>query len=164
MESIKIEDFKKSLTYLFKETFEGSPKEGSVYLDTGVGVFNTVENIDAENASKSIAGANIAAHTEHIGYYLAVLSNFLKGAIVAPDWNKTWEMEDISEERWSEIKDNLKKAYDMATETFEAVEDWNDDSITEATAIVVHTAYHLGAIRQISKSLESMPFTIKGEQ
>lgn len=163
MESIKHEDFSKSLKYLFKETFEGSPKEGGVYLDTGVGLFNTIENVDSEKASRSIAGANIAAHTEHIGYYLAVLNNFIKGIVVAPDWNKTWEMREISEDRWTEIKENLRKAYDMVTETFEEFEGWNDDSITEATAIVIHTAYHLGAIRQIAKTANDKQIAIGGE-
>ena len=81
MSSIRKEDFANSLIYLFKETFEGSPKEGSIYLDRGVGVLNSISSLTAEDASKSIGGANIAAHTEHLRYYLEVLTNFLKGTV-----------------------------------------------------------------------------------
>lgn len=153
MDSIKKEDFSKSLNYLFKETFEGSPKEGSIYLDRGVGIFNTIADLDAESASKQIAGANIAAHTEHLRYYLEVLNNFLNGTAQVADWSKSWSITDVTKKEWKEIKDNLQNAYEKVTKTFETFDSWNDDSITEATAIIVHSAYHLGAIRQIIKTV-----------
>jgi hypothetical protein len=155
MKSINPEDFSKSLNYLFKETFEGSPKEGSVYLDKGVGVFNTIGNLSAEDASKSIAGANIAAHSEHIRYYLEVLNNFLKGTVQVADWSKSWNIKEVTDEEWEEIRENLAKQFREVAENFEKFAEWNNDAITEATAIVVHSAYHLGAIRQIAKSFEN---------
>ena len=95
MESNDNKDFTNALNYLYKETFEGSPPKGSIYLDRGVGVFNTIANLDAEAASKSVAGANIAAHTEHLRYYLEVLSNFLQGIVQGADWNKTWQIKKV---------------------------------------------------------------------
>jgi len=37
--------------------------------------------------------------------------------------------------------------------TFAAVETWNQDNIGDAVAIIAHTAYHLGAIRQMAKNV-----------
>ncbi len=151
MEPIDARDFTNSLTYLFKETFEGSPKEGSIYLDKGVGVFNTIEGISAKDASNSIAGANIAAHTEHLRYYLEVLSNFLQGTVQVADWNRSWSIDKVTDDEWQATKNNLQIEYKAVLDLFKNHTNWNQDTITEATAIVVHTAYHLGSIRQIIK-------------
>ena len=32
------------------------------------------------------------------------------------------------------------------------IETWNEENIGEAVAIIAHTAYHLGAIRQMAKN------------
>ncbi len=162
MESIKAEDFSKSLNYLFKETFEGSPKERSMYLDSGAGIFSTIVDLSAENASISIAGANIAAHTEHLRYYLDVLNNFLNGTVQVADWSKSWNIEEVSDNEWKEINENLLKTYDAVAKTIETIEEWNSDSITQATAILVHSAYHLGAIRQITKTVATEEISIGG--
>lgn len=146
-------DFNNALNYLFRETFEGSPPKGSIYLDRGVGVFNTIANLDAETASTSIAGASIAAHTEHLRYYLEVLSNFLQGIVQGADWNKSWQIKRVSEEEWKEIKKNLRQTYLSVGRAFKNTKNWDEDKITEAMAIVIHTAYHLGAIRQIVKTV-----------
>lgn len=146
-------DFANALKYLFRETFEGSPPKGSIYLDRGVGVFNTIANLDAETASRSIAGASIAAHTEHLRYYLEVLSNFLQGIVQGADWNKGWRIRAVTEEEWKEIKKNLRQTYSSVDRVFKHTKSWDQDKITEAMAIVVHTAYHLGAIRQIVKTV-----------
>lgn len=153
MSSINARDFSASLSYLFQETFEGSPPQGSIYLDKGIGVFNTIANLNGESASRSIAGANIAAHTEHLRYYLEVLNNFVNGTVQVADWNRSWQIKDVSDEEWQEIKKNLRAEYKIVSETIRTHDNWNQDTITEAIAIVVHTAYHLGAIRQIIKGV-----------
>jgi hypothetical protein len=68
-------DFTNNLFKLLKETFEGPPPEGgSAYLDKGSGLFQTLEGITAEAASRPPApGApTIAAHCAHVGYYVRV--------------------------------------------------------------------------------------------
>ena len=60
-----------------------------------------------------------------------------------------------NEEEWKEIKKNLRKTYTSVEKAFKSTKDWDEDKIAEAMAIVVHTAYHLGAIRQIVKTVSS---------
>ena len=59
---VKADQFVEAIAYLLRETFEGSP-EGlpSAYLDRGTGLFNTLDTITAEGASREIAGMTIAA-------------------------------------------------------------------------------------------------------
>jgi hypothetical protein len=151
MKPIEAKQFINSLNYLFKETFEGSPKEGSIYLDRGIGVFNTVEEIDAFGASQAVSGSTIAAQTEHLRYYLEVLNNFLSGTAQTADWSRSWAIKEVSDVEWKKSKKDLRKTYNKVVKTFEKIDEWDEDKISEAMAIVVHTAYHLGAIRQIAK-------------
>ena len=154
MNNINEEHFVKSLQYLLKETFEGAPNgSSSIYLDRGIGIFSTLDELSATQASFSITGTTIAAHSDHARYYLEVLNNFLSGIVQSADWNRSWEKKVVDDKQWDDFKSNFREMYKTVTETFQKTEEWDDDKITEAIAIIVHSAYHLGAIRQIAKNL-----------
>ncbi len=146
-------NFPNALAYLFTETFEGSPPQGSVYLDKGVGIFNSIEDLSAENASKSVAGANIASHADHLRYYLDVLNNFVTGNVHIADWSISWKIGTVDDDEWTAIKEKLRKSFETVRRTFSEKKEWNEDGMVEAMAMIVHSAYHLGAIRQIVKSI-----------
>ena len=157
--TVKKEDFLGNISYLLRETFEGSPEgEASAYLDRGVGVFATIEKLSAEAASHSIGEneANIAAHLEHARFYLIALVEFMNGRTEKVDWNESWLIKTVDESGWNSLKENVKRDYDKTMKAFQAIENWNDDNIGEAMVIVAHTAYHLGAIRQILKTLKQL--------
>ncbi len=154
---IKKEDFLNSISYLLRETFEGSPEgQASAYLDRGVGIFATIEKISAEIASHSIGEnqASVAAHLEHARFYLIALVEFMNGRTEKVDWNESWSVKIVNESEWNVLKENVKRDYKKTMESFQAIENWNDDNIGEAIAILAHTAYHLGAIRQILKTVK----------
>ena len=157
MKTIDPEDFTNSILYLLKETFEGSSPEGSAYLDKSVGVLNTIEKISAETASRSIeeSGATIAAHLEHARFYLVALVEFMNGRTERVNWDESWLVKKVNETEWKLLKENTRRDYESVTETFQAIEDWDEDKIGEAVAIIAHTAYHLGAMRQIMKLAQS---------
>jgi hypothetical protein len=153
---IKKEDFLNNISKLLRETFEGSPEgEGSAYLDRRAGVFSTIEKISAETASRSIGetDATVAAHLEHARHYTAALVEFMNGRTEAVNWDESWLVKTVDETEWNLLKENVRRDYEKAIETFQSVENWDDDKVGDAMAIVVHTAYHLGAIRQIAKSI-----------
>ena len=153
MKTINQEDFINNLLALLKETFEGSSPQVSAYLDRGVGVLNTIEKLSAHNASRSIEenGATIAAHTEHARFYLVALLEFMNGRTEKVNWDESWLVKTVDETEWKLLKENVRRDYEIVVETFQKVEDWDDEKVGDAMAIVVHTAYHLGAIRQIIK-------------
>jgi len=153
---IKKEDFFNNISYLLRETFEGSPEgQGSAYLDRGVGIFATIEKISAETASRSIGEneATIAAHLEHARFYLIALIEFMNGRTEKVDWNESWSVKTVNESEWNILKENVKRDYAKTAEAYQSIENWNDANIGEGMVIVAHTAYHLGAIRQILKAV-----------
>lgn len=154
MKTINQDDFTHSLFALLKETFEGTNTAfGTMYLDQGTGLFDTLEKIDAEKASRGVAAesATIAGHCEHVRFYLEFLSNYMGEKFTMVDWKDSWKLKTVDEAEWAALRGQLQKAYQVVTDTFNEVETWNDFKISGALGILAHTAYHLSAIRQISK-------------
>jgi hypothetical protein len=152
---IEKDAFLKSVLYLLLETFEGSPEgQGSAYLDRGKGFFSTLEAISFEQASREINGATIAAQTEHAKFYLDRLCEFMRGRTEPVKWEQSWLIETVNEEEWNFLRSGMRKSYEDAVRCFAEIETWNEDRVGEAVAIIAHTAYHLGAIRQIVKAVK----------
>jgi len=156
MKTINQIDFTDALFVLLNETFEGSPAgKGSVYLDRSIGVFDVFENTSAENASQSLSknGTTIAAHCEHLRFYLEVLNNYLNGDFKIITWSDSWLTSAVDESEWNLLREKTETTYKTVNETLRKKDDWNVDMISVALGILAHSAYHLGAIRQIIKQL-----------
>ena len=150
--TIKKDDFLIEILFILRETFEGSPEgQGSAYLDRGGGVFATLKTLSAEDVSTEIAGMTIAAHTEHAKFYLDRLCEFMKGGTEKVNWEDSWLIETVNETEWNYLRIAVRKSYENTLLTFAEIEDWNEETLGEAIGIVAHTAYHLGAIRQMMK-------------
>ena len=54
----------------------------------------------------------------------------------------------VTPEEWDNYREKLREAYLRMDKLFHENPTWNEDSIGGAMSIVVHTAYHLGEIRQ----------------
>jgi hypothetical protein len=146
--------FVKSLAYLFHETFEGSPEgQGSAYLDRGIGIFKTLDALSAEQVSRESNDTTIAAQTEHAKFYLDRLCEFIGGRSEKVNWEDSWLIEDVSEEEWTALRMTVRKSYENALRCFAENQNWSEDNVGMAMGMLAHTAYHLGAIRQIAKGL-----------
>lgn len=151
---INKDDFLKDILVILRETFEGSPEgEGSAYLDRGIGIFNTLEKLSAEQVSRDAGGATIATHTEHAKFYLDRICEFMKGRTEKVNWEQSWLIETVNETEWNALRDAVRKSYENVLLTFAEIETWNQDNIGDAVAIIAHSAYHLGAIRQMAKAV-----------
>ena len=151
------EEFTINLFKLLRETFEGPPAEGgNAYLDKGAGLFQTLDGVSAETASRAPwpGASTVAAHCYHARYYVDVLHNFLAGREQTVDWNASWQVSQMDAAEWESLKNDLRRAYDSLVESLESIEAWSDDPVGDSMAIVVHTAYHLGAIRQLLKAMQ----------
>ena len=150
---MQTEHFIESVAYLLRETFEGSPKgQPSAYLDRGVGVFSTIDGVTAEQASKDYGDTTIAAQTEHAKFYLDRLCEFLNGRTERVNWEDSWLIETVNDEEWAALRATVKKAYENALKCLAMTDSWDTQRAGMAIGLVAHTAYHLGAIRQIAKS------------
>jgi hypothetical protein len=145
--------FAKNLLILLKETFEGPG--GSVYLDEGAGLFQTLDALTAEAASHApcAGGQTIAGHCAHLAYYVRVNHNYAMGREQHVDWASSWRPQQVGEAEWEELKGRVRREYAGLIETLESLQTWEEQQVGDSMAIVAHTAYHLGAIRHALKNL-----------
>ncbi len=144
------ESFSKALFEVLEETFETQHR---IYLDNNTSLITTLAQISAGEASTPVGNrcATIAAQVEHVVFYLEVLELVVDGQDVGkPDWGEIWSRAGgVTEAEWDALRTGLKATYDRLSQKLRSVENWeNNDAIEGALAIVVHTAYHLGEIRQ----------------
>ena len=124
-----------------------------VFLARGTSLFETLETITAAEASIPVGGkcATLAAQVAHVNFYLEVVEDYiLNKERDNVDWGEIWRrVNKVSTEEWTSYQDQLKETYQRVVSMLKNLEDWNDDRpIGGALAIAIHTAYHLGEIRQ----------------
>lgn len=151
-QTINQEIFTKALYQLLEESFE---KVAGVYLDGGTSFFESLAGLDAATASHPITpeGTTIAAQVRHVRFYIQILNDYMDGQWHEKvDWKGSWFPAAATDSEWTTLRAQLEDDYRMLVERFKGIEDWNGDRrLGGALAIVVHTAYHLGAIRQIMR-------------
>ena len=122
------------------------------YLDPHTSLFETLATISAEEASQPVGGrcATLAAQVNHIRVYIEVLERYMRGEEVGPtDWAASWRVAGVDEAEWASLKQRLDAAYESMRTTMQGFTTWEgEDQIGGTLAILVHTAYHLGEIRQ----------------
>lgn len=152
--SLQTENFVESLAYLLRETFEGSPEgQPSAFLDRGVGFFNTLNELSAEQVSREYGETTIAAQTEHAKFYLDRLCEFMGGRTEKVNWEDSWLIDDVNDHEWDALRQTMKQAYENALKCIASVSEWDTRKAGMAIGLIAHTAYHLGAVRQIAKSV-----------
>jgi hypothetical protein len=150
--SVKI-DQKHIVQDLFDVLDEAFVTHHGIFLDQGTSLFETLETITAAEASIPVGGncATLAAQVAHVTFYVEVLEDYiLKKDRGTVDWGEIWRRVDaVSPEEWQAYKDQLKAVYQRVISMLQSIEDWDDERPIGGTlAIAVHTAYHLGEIRQ----------------
>ena len=158
-EQAAIELFKKEVFECLEETFE---RVRGIYLDRGSSLFETLEGVTAEEASRPAAagGATVAAHVEHVRFYLDVLNDvMLKEEVTQVDWREIWSnVRGTTQEEWEQQRRRLRESYRRVRDTLSNYERWQGEyGISGALAVLTHTAYHLGAIRQALRAIRSAP-------
>ncbi|MBK7708004.1 MAG: DinB family protein [Acidobacteria bacterium] len=144
--------FLRSLAYLLRETFEGSPEgQSSAYLDRGIGIFPTLAAASAEQVSRVVKGTTAAAQTEHAKFYLDRLREFINGRTEPVKWEQSWLIETVNEGEWTALRGSVRHSYEETLRLIAENEDWSEDKVGMAMSMLAHTAYHLGAIRQLLK-------------
>ena len=144
------QEFANNLLQLMEETFE--PKHHGIYLDEGTSLFETLDTVSAAEASIPVGGkcASLAAQVAHVTFFIESFERYaLQGDNSPRDWGHIWRtVEKVTPQEWDAYKSELKDAYRRMDELFHENQAWNEDTIGGALSIVVHTAYHLGEIRQ----------------
>jgi len=142
-------DFANNLYLFLEETFESVH---GIYLDKNTSLLEMLEGITAERASIPVGGkcASLAAQVAHVIFYIENFERYaLQGDNSPADWGAIWRtVEKVTPEEWDTLRANLRNAYQRMNKLFHENKLWNEETIGGALSIVVHTAYHLGEIRQ----------------
>jgi hypothetical protein len=150
MSSIASEHFTKALVVLLDETFDNVQ---GAYLDRGTSLFETLADITAEEASIPVGGkcATLAAQVKHVAFYLDVVDKSVRNPnYPRVDWGEIWRtVSSVTPDEWTEIKTELRANYNRILKLIEDMPAWSGEKeIGGAIAVIAHTAYHLGEIRQ----------------
>ena len=153
--------FQQALSKLLIEIFNGPPGDEAYLLNPGdPGLLRQLDSISAAAASTRPAGmpgkTTIAAHADHVHYGLSLLNRWAGGEPnpwADADWNSSWQRTRVTEDQWQSLRDKLRSAADTWRSAVSARTKWDDISAAGALSSAAHTAYHLGAIRQILAAL-----------
>ena len=144
------QDFANTLFQFMEETFEA--RHHGIFLDEGTSLFETLDTVSSEEASIPVGGkcASLAAQVAHVTFFIESFERFaLQGDNSPRDWGYIWRtVEKVTPQEWDDYKSKLKDAYQRMDKLFRENKMWNEDTMGGALSIVVHTAYHLGEIRQ----------------
>jgi hypothetical protein len=138
---------------IFEVLDEAFVQHHGIFLDKHTSLFETLETITAQEASIPVGGkcATLAAQVAHVNFYLEVIEAYVlnkdNGEV---DWGDIWRrVGKVSEQEWQGYQAQLKQTYQRVLTMLQKCENWNDERpIGGAIAMAVHTAYHLGEIRQ----------------
>jgi hypothetical protein len=150
MSTIQSEHFTKVLFALLDETFDSIH---GFYLDRHASMFETLAHITAEEASIPVGGkcGTLAAQVKHVAFHLDYIEKYFRDPNPPQaDWGEIWRtVKLVTPEEWRSIQSELRTNYDRILNLFKTVPAWSSENeIGTALAVVVHTAYHLGEIRQ----------------
>jgi hypothetical protein len=140
--------FREALLLLLEEVFA---QVHVIILDKGTSFFETLETVTAEEASRPISSqsASIAAQVNHTRFYIDGLLEVVRTGEQKPlDWAGSWQVGPVDEEQWHALLKDLRRAYDEVVDLARAFDQWDARAIGGAIALVAHSAYHLGEIRQ----------------
>jgi hypothetical protein len=150
MSTIQSEHFTEALRMLLDEAFDNVH---GIFLDKGTSFFETLADISAAEASIPVGGkcATLAAQVKHVAFYLDVTDQTVRNPNTPRvDWGEIWRtVSAVTPAEWDAIRAELRAAYNRILALIDDTKEWpNARYVGGGIAIIVHTAYHLGEVRQ----------------
>lgn len=149
MNPIQPEHFTQALVAVLDETMDNVR---GYFLDRGTSLFETLAAISADEASIPVGGrcATLAAHVKHTAFYLDVVDKSVRDpSYPRVDWGEIWRtVSRVTPGEWQAIQAELRRNYERILALIQDTPAWGQEEIGGAIALIAHTAYHLGEIRQ----------------
>jgi hypothetical protein len=143
--------FTDNLFAVLEETFA---RTRGIYLDGGADLFATLAELSAEEASRNVHGTTIAAQVFHTAFYMRAMDRYFEGFEGKTDWEESWTTRTVTRAEWERLRAQLRDDYDRATRKLRAVTNWDEAALDFGMTVAVHSAYHLGAVRQLAKAVK----------
>ena len=147
-----------TIARLFGELVDGANRpNGAFILNTGDrGLLQSLETLSAADASSSVhGGATIAAHAQHERYGLSLMNRWARDGgnpFADATWDAAWKISAVDAAQWDEIRNGLRDEAHRWLEVLETPREVADAELSGMIASIAHLAYHMGAMRQISKA------------
>ena len=149
-----------SLTLLFGELIDGPSPDAAYMLNGGdPGLLRSLDRLSASAASKPPApgAATIAAHVDHLCFGLELMLRWSKGEPdpwTGADWAGSWRRTTVNDQEWTALRERLRQATRHWQMALKSPREMSDVELNSVIGSVAHLAYHLGAIRQIDRSIQ----------
>jgi hypothetical protein len=147
---------KASVLTLLRELSDGPAPEAAWVLNPGdQGLLRSLDKLSAAAASQLTGESSIAAHVDHLRYGLELMNRWSKGdsPFADADYAASWRRVTASDEEWRELRKRLRAEIERWSEGLQQPRDLSHADVTGVLASVVHLAYHVGAIRQMDRSI-----------
>jgi len=79
----------------------------------------------------------------------------MNGQTEAVNWEQSWLIETVNDAEWEALQGSVQKAYANTLTCLAEEREWSAMQVGMAMGLIAHTAYHLGAIRQLAKKESS---------
>lgn len=140
---------------LLRETLMRADRQYAYLLNAGdPGLIETLKPLSAKLVSTPPAPGRkpVVSHANHVLYGIELANRALQGetgVYESADWNLAWKLEAVSESEWKDLIDRIEQQSNLLLDQVGQPREWNEIMYTGVCSIAAHTAYHLGAIRQI---------------
>jgi hypothetical protein len=118
------------------------------------GLLGTLRALSAAEARRTgPSGTSAAHHAAHLNFALDLANRTLRGenAYAGADWAGSWRLGALDAAAWSALLGDLERHGRLLLSALEGAVAWEDPVIvTGSIALGAHSAYHLGAIRQLA--------------
>ncbi len=149
-----------SLALLFAELIHGPSPDGAYMLNGGDhGLLRSLDALSAVAAStpSNPGAASIAAHVDHLCYGLDLMNRWGDGEPdpwSGADWAVSWRRTTVDEREWAGLRARLRYAAGRWQRTLQAAREMSPVELNGVIGSIAHLAYHLGAVRQIDRSIQ----------
>ena len=153
-------DLHSSLPLLFAELINGPSPDDAYMLNRGdPGLLRSLDALSAEAASKPSApgAASIAAHVDHVCYGLDLMNRWSDGEAdpwSGADWTASWRRITVTDSEWAALRERLRQSTGRWHRSLQALRSMSALELNGVIASIAHLAYHMGAIRQIDRSIQ----------
>ncbi len=146
-----------SLSLLFSELLDGPGAQCYVLNDGDRGLLGSLDALAAGAAARipPSGGASIAAHVDHVLYGIHLMNRWIAGdenPWSDADWTASWAHTSVGDDEWAALRQQLRIEAHRLRDALAQADDLEGIELNGAIGIIVHLAYHLGAIRQIDRS------------
>ena len=155
------EHVRQTLVLLLHELVDGPPGREAYVLNPGdPGLLASLDRLTAEAASaRPQERSSIASHVDHVRYGLELMNRWTRGENPwsDADYSGSWRRQTVSDEAWAALRTSLRKEAHDWVGTVGRERPLDRVALAGVLGSVVHLAYHLGAIRQLSRAASGPP-------